>query len=68
MTLVWNSVLPLYLNLEPILKNVCLILVGLPGLRRRKKAWCSTALFHRCLQPLSELNLEQEKRHRNTLQ
>ena len=43
----------LYLNLDPILKKFCLAFLSLTGFLSRKKAWCSTAHFHRCLQAFS---------------
>lgn len=48
----------LYRNLEPMRKKFCLADGPFTGARRRKKAWCSTAHFHRCLHAFSLCNLE----------
>ena len=44
-------------NLVWFLKRDCLTLAVFPGFLSLKKAWCSTALFHRCLQLRSLFNL-----------
>ena len=48
-TVFWNSVRPLYLNLEPIRKKFWRAEGPLTGALNRKKLWCSTAHFHKCL-------------------
>lgn len=53
----WYSVRPEYLNLDPILKKFCLALGPFTGACNRKKPWCSTAHFHRCLHAFSLCNL-----------
>ena len=51
----------LYLNLEPILKKFCLPVWPLTGPLSLKKAWCSTAHFHKCLHAFSLVNLNTNK-------
>lgn len=46
---VWYSVFPLYLNRDPNRINPDRWELFWTGPRRRKKAWCSTAHFHKCL-------------------
>ena len=56
MAVFWNSVLPEYLNLDPILKKFCLAFGPLVVALSLKKVWCSTAHFHRCLHAFSFRN------------
>ena len=50
---VWNSVFPEYLNLDPILKKFCRAEGPFTGALNLKNAWCSMAHFHKCLQAFS---------------
>jgi len=43
----------LYRKRDPMRKKFCRPVVGLAGDLSRKKVWCSTAHFHRCLHALS---------------